>query len=78
LTKKYRLFKGLRISFIIKLSNYRVLNTVAQYGGRDQVIIYIEDRKARKTLPPGQGLRAGEAVIGILGGICGSKNVVLQ
>ena len=51
---------------------------MAQYGGRDQVIIYIEDRKARKTLPPGQGLRAGEAVIGILGGICGSKNVVLQ
>ena len=23
MTKKYRLFKGLRISFIIKLSNYR-------------------------------------------------------
>ena len=52
--------------------------TVAQHGGRDQVIIYIEDRKARKTLPPGQGLRASEAVIGILGGICGPKNVVLQ
>ena len=61
-----------------KQKEQAVLNTVAQYGGRDQVIIYIEDRKARKTLPPGQGLRAGEAVIGILGGICGSKNVVLQ
>ena len=29
-------------------------------------------------LPPGQGIRAGEAVIGILAGICGEKNVVLQ
>ncbi len=55
-----------------------VLRTVADHGGRDQVIIYIEDRKARKTLPPGQGIRAGEAVLGILSGICGMKNVVLQ
>lgn len=61
-----------------KQKEQTVLRAVAQHGGRDQVIIYIEDRKARKTLPPGQGVRASEAVIGILGGICGPGNVVLQ
>ena len=61
-----------------KEKEQEVLRTVADHGGRDQVVIYIEDRKARKTLPPGQGIRAGEAVIGLLEGICGRDNVVLQ
>lgn len=55
-----------------------VLRTVAEHGGRDQVVIYIEDRKAKKTLPPGQGISANDTVIGLLGGICGAQNVVLQ
>ena len=55
-----------------------VLRTVAEHGGRDQVVIYIEDRKVKKTLPPGQGIRADDTVIGLLGGICGTRNVVLQ
>ena len=55
-----------------------VLRTVAEHGGRDQVVIYIEDRKVKKTLPPGQGIRADDTVIGLLGGICGARNVVLQ
>ena len=55
-----------------------VLRTVAEHGGRDQVVIYIEDRKAKKTLPPGQGIRADDTVIGLLSGICGVRNVVLQ
>ena len=55
-----------------------VLQTVAEHGGRDQVIIYIEDRKARKTLPPGQGIRADDTVVARLRQLCGEKNVVLQ
>ena len=55
-----------------------MLRTVAEHGGRDQVVIYIEDRKAKKTLPPGQGIRADDTAIGLLSGICGVRNVVLQ
>ena len=61
-----------------KKKEQEVLRTVADHGGRDQVVIYIEDRKARKTLPPGQGIRADAAVIGTLGQLCGANNVVLQ
>ena len=55
-----------------------VLRIVAGHGGRDQVVIYIEDRKARKTLPPGQGIRADETTVGLLRRTCGEQNVVLQ
>ena len=55
-----------------------VLQTVDRHGGRDQVVIYIEDRKAKKTLPPGQGIRADAAALSVLGEICGANNVVLQ
>ena len=55
-----------------------VLRIVAGHGGRDQVVIYIEDRKARKTLPPGQGIRADETALALLREACGEKNVVLQ
>ena len=55
-----------------------VLRVVAENGGRDQVVIYIKDRRVQKVLPPGQGIRAGGAVLSLLGGICGENNVVLM
>ena len=61
-----------------KSAEQKVLGVVAAHGGRDQVVIYIEDRKARKTLPPGQGIRADRAAMDLLAQICGQKNVVLQ
>lgn len=56
----------------------RVLGTVAAHGGRDQVVIYIEDRRIKKTLPPGQGIRADNASLAILREAVGGQNVVLQ
>ncbi|MDO5131747.1 MAG: DNA polymerase III subunit alpha [Eubacteriales bacterium] len=61
-----------------KAAKSRVLSVVAAHGGRDQVIIYLEDRKARKTLPPGQGIRADETVLGQFREILGPRNVALQ
>ena len=55
-----------------------ILRTVAENGGPDQVVIYIEDRRIRKVLPPGQGIRAGETALALLRGTCGDSNVVLQ
>lgn len=54
-----------------------VLRVVADNGGRDQVVIYIRDRKAQKVLPPGQGLRASGSSLALLYAICGEENVVL-
>jgi DNA polymerase-3 subunit alpha len=56
----------------------QILGAVAAHGGRDQVVIYIEDRRVRKTLPPGQGIRADEAILADLRRTIGDKNVVLQ
>jgi len=56
----------------------QILGTVAAHGGRDQVVIYIEDRRVRKTLPPGQGIRAGQDILAALRRTLGDKNVVLQ
>ena len=56
----------------------QILGAVAAHGGRDQVVIYIEDRRVRKTLPPGQGIRADEGILTALRQTIGDKNVVLQ
>ena len=61
-----------------KRSEKEVLRIVADHGGRDQVVLYIEDQKLRKTLPPGQGIRAEEGVLTQLRKLCGEQNVVLQ
>ena len=54
-----------------------LLELVANYGGRDQVVIYIEHPKAKKVLPPGQGVQADEALLTQLGELFGKENVTL-
>ena len=53
-----------------------MLGVVAAHGGRDQVVIYIEDRKARKTLPPGQGIRADRAAMDLLAHLSDGKRTI--
>ena len=47
-------------------------------GGRDKVILYLEDVHQRRVLPPGQGVRADRDLVDRLGRIFGSANVILQ
>ena len=47
-------------------------------GGRDKVILYLEDVHQRRILPPGQGVRADRDLVDRLGRIFGSANVILQ
>lgn len=56
----------------------RVRGVVDGHGGRDQVVIFLEDCRKKKVLPPGQGIRADEAALALLRELCGEKNVVLQ
>ena len=51
---------------------------IADHGGPDQVILYIESLRAKKELPAGQGVRADEKLIETLRHLLGEKCVVLQ
>ncbi len=55
----------------------QLLELVVNYGGRDQVVIYIENPKAKKVLPPGQGVQADEDLLTQLGELFGKENVTL-
>ena len=51
---------------------------IEEHGGRDKVIIYIENPRLRKELPPGQGVRADRALVAGLAELFGEKNVALN
>ena len=51
---------------------------IDENGGKDQVVLYIEEPRSRKTLPPGQGIRADEEILTRLKALIGEDNVVLQ
>ena len=51
---------------------------IEDHGGRDQVVLYIEEPRSRKVLPPGQGVRADDALLDVLAAEVGRENVTLQ
>ena len=51
---------------------------IEDHGGRDQVVLYIEEPRSRKVLPPGQGVRAEDALLDVLAAEVGRENVTLQ
>ncbi|MDO4284459.1 MAG: DNA polymerase III subunit alpha [Eubacteriales bacterium] len=50
---------------------------IASHGGPDQVVIYIANPKAKKTLGPGEGVRADESLLQLLAERFGKENVTL-
>jgi DNA polymerase-3 subunit alpha len=50
---------------------------VDEHGGRDKVVIFIENPKLRKELPAGQGVRADERLVALIKERFGDKNCVL-
>ena len=55
-----------------------LMRIIDEHGGRDKVVIFIEKGKLRKELPPGQGVRADEALVSVLSERFGAKNIVLS
>ncbi len=56
----------------------QLLKIVDQHGGRDQVVIYVENPRAMKKLPPGQGIRGDEKVLEELRDAFGRENVTMR
>ncbi len=61
-----------------KAGSEQLYREVEEHGGRDKVVIYIEQPRLRKTLPAGQGVRADKALIMKLAGLFGERNVILN
>lgn len=56
----------------------KLLRLVEDHGGPDQVVLYVENPRSRRNLPPGQGIRAEQSVLSMLEDLFGRENVVLQ
>ena len=50
---------------------------IDEHGGRDKVVIFIQNPKLRKELPAGQGVKADEALVRELSERFGANNIVL-
>ena len=50
---------------------------IDEHGGRDKVVIFIKNPRMRKELPPGQGVKADEALVRKLSERFGENNVIL-
>lgn len=55
-----------------------LMQIVETHGGRDKVVIYIQNPRMRRELPPGQGVSADKALVELLTQRYGDGNVVLQ
>ncbi len=55
-----------------------LMKLVDENGGRDQVVIYIQNPKAMKRLPAGQGIRVEEKVIAAMKERFGAENVTVR
>ncbi|MBR2122608.1 MAG: DNA polymerase III subunit alpha [Lachnospiraceae bacterium] len=55
----------------------QVNSIINAHGGRDQVVLYIENPRSKKELPPGAGIKADEEVILLLKELLGDGNVQL-
>lgn len=56
----------------------RLFQIVDEHGGRDRVVIYVENPRAMKKLPPGQGIRGDEKVLEELRDRFGKENVTMR
>ncbi len=56
----------------------KLMQLVGTHGGRDQVIIYVENPRGMKKLPPGNGVRAEKPFIEALESAFGKENISLQ
>ncbi len=55
-----------------------VTKLINENGGRDQVVIYVQNPRSMKRLPAGEGLRASEAVLDALKERFGAENVTVR
>lgn len=55
-----------------------LMEFINDHGGRDQVIIYIQNPRAMKRLPAGQGIRAEQSVVNKLEKCFGKENVTVR
>ena len=53
----------------------QLLDRLSAWEGKDQVVIYIEEPKAMKTLPPGQNVAAVTELVTELGQLYGEENI---
>ena len=51
---------------------------IEENGGRDQVILYIEEGRKKRILPPGQGVRIDAQLLAKLHRIFENKDVIVQ
>ena len=56
----------------------KLYEAIEDYDGRDAVIIYVEDRRAKKQLPPSRSVFADKALLERLGNLFGEENVKLM
>nr|WP_308625262.1 DNA polymerase III subunit alpha [uncultured Eisenbergiella sp.] len=55
----------------------QLLEILAESDGNDGVVIYVENPKAKKALPPNRNVRADQDLIARLGGLYGEGNIKL-
>ena len=55
-----------------------LMQIIEENGGRDQVILYIEEGRKKRVLPPGQGVRADDQLLAKLHRIFEKKDVIVQ
>lgn len=52
-----------------------LMKQLSAYEGKDQVVIYVEESRAMKTLPPGRNVTAAPVLVETLEGLFGEENV---
>ncbi len=55
----------------------KLYEAVADFDGRDNLIIYIEDMRMKKQLPPNRNVTAGKELVELLGNLFGESNIKL-
>ena len=51
---------------------------IENYDGRDSVVVYLEDQRLKKRLPPNRSVRADQELMTRLAGLFGAENVKLM
>jgi DNA polymerase-3 subunit alpha len=53
----------------------KLFDTIHDYDGIDKIVIYIEETRQKKTLPPSKNIKASGVVIDKLKSIYGEENI---